>query len=461
MRKKVERVLRAHGFFSPARAVLVACSGGADSLVLLDVLARLRTAGGPRIVCAHFEHGIRGAESRMDARFVESFCAAREIPFTCGAADVPAYARAHKRSLETAARACRYDFLRAAGRAHGCGCIATAHHADDLAETVLMRILRGTGPAGLAAMRVWSGGLLRPLLDVTRAEIEAYAAAQGLAPRHDATNDQLDAVRNRIRHALLPALRAGYNPAVGAALTRLSTLAAEEDDLLSALAATAFARADGPQGLSQEVLRGLHPALQRRVLRLYWARETGGAKDFFYLHEERMRAMIGAHTARQDMPHGYAALSCYGHLRLCRTQAAAVQGTAAQIFLPIEREYAIIEFQSAELRMRRISSMSADDSCGTGDGDRICVDLGAVGSLVLRTRRTGDYMRLSVGRKKIKKILIDDHVPRARRDAIPLLALDGGSEILWIAGGRRSTTAPVTAETREILMIEYVKETTA
>jgi len=297
VRRKVEAVLRAHGLFSPERRILVACSGGPDSLALLDAFDRLRRAGGARIVCAHVEHGMRGAASRADARFVEEYCAARDIPFTSTGVDAPSYARVHKISLETAARTLRYDFLHRARAEQGADCIATAHHADDLAETVLMRILRGTGPAGLAAMRVWDGLHLRPLLTVTRAQIEQYAAERGLAPRHDATNDALDARRNRIRHELLPQLARTYNPSVRDALTRLSVLAAEEDDLLSALARTEFERAAHPEGLLLAALRTLHPAMQRRVLRLFWVHKTGATQEFSYLHEERMRALIFAEGA--------------------------------------------------------------------------------------------------------------------------------------------------------------------
>lgn len=457
MRKKIETVLRTYGLFSPEESVLTACSGGTDSLVLLDVLVRLQAEGGPRIVCAHVEHGIRGEESRTDARFVEAFCADRGVPFTCGAVDVLAYAREHRRSIETAARICRYDFLHRARSAYGCICIATAHHADDLAETVLMRILRGTGPAGLGAMRVRDGVLLRPLLAVARAEIEAYAAEHGLTPRHDATNDLLDAVRNRIRHRLLPALRADYNPSVGAALTRLGMLAAEEDEFLSALAAEAFAQADGAEGLSQAVLRGLHPALQRRVLRLYWKRETNDAKDFSYLHEECLRTLIEAEgTARRDLPHGYTARCRYGYIVLYRAQPR-VPAVPNEIFLPIEREYAIIDFQGTAIRMRRLPYLQAEDL----RPDAAYIDAAGAERLVLRTRRAGDYMRLPGGRKKIKKILIDDHVPCELRDTVPLVVRDGSSEILWMAGGRRSISASAAAGARDILMIECVKETTA
>ena len=465
MRKHVEGVLRAYGIFSAQKALLVACSGGSDSLALLDLLVMLHGEGGPRILCAHFEHGIRKEESHIDAEFVADVCAQWGVPFIYGAKDVPHYARAHRVSLETAARECRYAFLRRERMQHGCDYIVTGHHADDLAETVLMRILRGTGTTGLAAMREKDGVLLRPLLAITRATIEAYIQKRHLHPRHDATNDDVShAVRNRIRHCLLPELRKYYNPSLVRALTQLSTLAAEEDAFLAGLAEEAFLHAYHEKGLSQKVLRGLHPALQRRVLRMYWVRETGRAKDFSYLHEERMRALVHVETvARCGLPHGYTASSGYGYIALHRTEPCTrgmgMDERMAEIFLPMEREYAIIKFRGFAIHMRRISCMTAEDRRSMAVKSAVYVDLAQVPPLVLRTRRAGDYVRLSVGRKKIKEIFIDDKVPRACRDDIPLIAFAGTHEILWIAGGRRSVLALVTESSRDILKIECTKET--
>ena len=454
VQKLVEHILRAHDFFCSARTLLVACSGGTDSLALLDTLDTLRRTEGPQLICAHYEHGIRGEDSLADAHFVEAFCRAREIPFVCGAGDVPAYARAHRFSLETAARVCRYDFLHRVQMERGCDALVLAHHADDLAETVLLRILRGTGPAGLAAMRVWDGRHLRPFLSVTRAEIEAYVTERGLMPRHDATNDALDARRNRIRHELLPQIARTYNPAVHQALMRLSALAAEEDAFLTELSHEAFQRALCVDGLSLAALRAMHPAMQRRVLRLFWMQETGAAQNFSYLHEERLRALISAKGAtRAEMPYGWVAHSRYGVLTLVR----AYEKTSAQkeeILLPFVREYAIINFQGMALQINRMTCMTVDDWHSVEERTAVYADLAVLPPLVLRTRRAGDYMRLPIGRKKLKDILIDDNIPREERDSIPLLALVDSHEIFWIAGGRRSTLAPVTESCTDILKIE-------
>ena len=459
LQKYVEQILRVQGLFRPECTLLVACSGGTDSLALLDVLEVLRHAGGARIIAAHYEHGIRGADARADARFVEAFCAAREIPFVEGAGDVPRYAHVHKCSIETAARICRYEFLHRMCTERRCDGIALAHHADDLAETVLLRILRGTGPAGLAAMRVWDGLHLRPLLSVTRADIEAYTEARGLLPRHDATNDLTDARRNHIRHQLLPQLARQYNPSIREAVTRLSTLAEEENAFLTGLATDAFARAARPEGLSIAVLRALHPAMQRRVLRIFWARETGALQDFSYLHEERLRALINAEGAAYlEMQGGWHARSRYGVLALYRPPAHKDMAETREIFLPFTREYAIMNFQGMEFHIRRLTRMTADDWRRMEVREAVYADLARLPPLVLRTRRAGDYMRLPIGRRKLKEILIDDKIPREQRSVLPLIALADTHEIFWIAGGRRSTLATVTESTNDILSIVYTKE---
>ena len=241
---KDEAFCKQNSLFAPGTAVLAACSGGPDSLALLHLLLSLRERWQLQLAAAHFEHGIRGAASLADAAFVRDFCQARGVPFYLGQADVPGYASAQQLSLETAARTLRYRFLRSTAAKLGEGTrIATAHQADDQAETVLMRILRGTGVDGLAGIAPRAGELIRPLLCATRAEIEAYCRQQGLEPRHDATNDVPDCTRNRLRLELLPQLAAEYNPDISAALCRLAAIASEESSFIASASAAAWEQA--------------------------------------------------------------------------------------------------------------------------------------------------------------------------------------------------------------------------
>ncbi len=218
--------------------VLVAVSGGADSVGLLRALAALKTGGAGRLVVAHFNHRLR-AEAGHDAAFVAELAARLQLPFELGDGAVAATAELQGDGLEAAARSERYAFLQAAAERSGARFVATAHTADDQVETVLHRILRGTGIAGLDGMRRArplgeAATLIRPLLQIRRAEIRAYLAAIGQPFRDDATNADLSFTRNRIRHDLLPRLASEYNADVAGALLRLADVAREAQQLIDA-----------------------------------------------------------------------------------------------------------------------------------------------------------------------------------------------------------------------------------
>lgn len=297
----------------PGVKVLAACSGGPDSLAMLDILVRLSRLAKYdfTVEAAHFEHGIRveDGSSHEDARFVEAFCQERNIPCAIGHGDVPAFAREHQLSLETAARQCRYAFLEETRRQRGLDLIATAHQADDQAETVLMRLLRGTGTVGLAAMRPRAQGelpLIRPLLFAPRSAIEAYCETRNLQPRQDATNELLDCTRNKLRLKTLPQLREEYNPRLFQALCQLADICAVEADFIGEQAKAAFARLFSENGLEAQGFRKLHQALQGAVLRLFWQRETGSHKDLPYAHVQRLCEVLntGHAGSQQQLPHG-------------------------------------------------------------------------------------------------------------------------------------------------------------
>ncbi|MFR0858635.1 MAG: tRNA lysidine(34) synthetase TilS [Christensenellales bacterium] len=195
---------------SPGEHVLVAVSGGADSTALLCLFDEIREAFPLQISCAHVEHGIRGAASVEDMRFVETLCAQKNIPFYGSRVDATAYARAHKCGLEDAARTLRYNSLMETAKAVGADAIALAHHQGDQAETVLLHAARGSDVRGLCAMRARRGNIIRPLLTFMPEQLRAYLQSIGQPWREDETNVCQDYARNRIRHAALPALEAAY-----------------------------------------------------------------------------------------------------------------------------------------------------------------------------------------------------------------------------------------------------------
>lgn len=312
--KRTARYCEAEGLIRPGMGVLVACSGGADSLSLLDMLVRLSRLSRYdfRVEAAHFEHGIRmeNGASLADAHFVEDFCRAQQISCRIGHGNVPRWAAEQGLSLETAAREMRYAFLEQVRRERDLDVIATAHQADDQAETVLMRLLRGTGVEGLAAMRPRARGslpLIRPLLFATRREIEDYCTARGLKPRQDATNAEPDCTRNRLRLETLPRLAAEYNPRLVQALCQLAAICAEETDFISDQTDAAWPELVSGRCLLVGPFRELPPALQCVVVRRYWQLCTGSGKDLPFAHVERLRSVLlyGHAGSQQELPHGW------------------------------------------------------------------------------------------------------------------------------------------------------------
>lgn len=219
MGKAVNKLLKEiKNYLPPGARVVIACSGGADSVALTDAVWQLRDECGYKIAVMHVEHGLRGEEALRDAAFTEKFCAERGLAFACRHVRAGVYAKAEGLSVEDAARKLRYRELWQYVDELGADYLLTAHHAGDQAETVLMQLLRGSGTAGLGGMQVQAGRLMRPLLFVQRSEIEAYCRERNLSFCHDSTNDDVRYTRNHIRKELLPYLQQQFNSQLVTAL---------------------------------------------------------------------------------------------------------------------------------------------------------------------------------------------------------------------------------------------------
>ncbi|MGN0981651.1 MAG: tRNA lysidine(34) synthetase TilS [Candidatus Limivicinus sp.] len=242
--------------------ILCAVSGGADSMCLLYLLYSM----GRDVVAAHFEHGIRGGESLRDAAFVENWCRERGIPCVTGHGDAPAYAREKGMSLEEAARMLRYQFLEETAAEQDCAWIATAHNGDDNVETVLLHLTRGAGALGLSGIPARRGKIIRPLLGVSRREIEEYLEENAVPHVEDSSNQSDDYSRNRIRHRVTPVLRE-MNPGLNEAVGRTARLLAQDEDCLGGLARDFIDRFYDGESLPTEPLLALHGAVASRVIR--------------------------------------------------------------------------------------------------------------------------------------------------------------------------------------------------
>lgn len=260
--------------------IVLAISGGLDSMVLLEIFHQLASRNNWRLVAGHLNHCLRGQESDRDEEYVKEQCSQRAIPCISHRADITALADAESISIEAAARRARYDFLSRVCQENNCQYLVTAHHADDNAETVLQRIIRGTGIKGLAGIKpfrkIITGthkiSLLRPLLNITRVELEDYSRKSGLSYCHDSSNDSLDYTRNQIRNSLLPTLAGQFNPAISKSLNNLSRIASDSDIILGELAdidlcASKAKVAPGILEVELERLNKLTPGRCRNLLR--------------------------------------------------------------------------------------------------------------------------------------------------------------------------------------------------
>ena len=439
---------------APGDRVLVAVSGGPDSLSLLHVLWSEREERGlASVEAAHLNHGLRGEESAAEATWVAGWCAKRGIPCHVGLADVAALATERKISKQEAARAARYAFLEETAVQVGATKIATGHTRDDQVETVLMNILRGTGLDGLRGIPARRGPFVRPLLDVSRAEIEDYCSAHGLKPRRDPSNLSPDAyTRNRVRLDLLPQLARGYNPAVADALHRLSEIAGRDLDYLQAQADAALRDATRECDvfrlvLDRATLAGLHPALLRHVLRRGIVSLRGTGEGITHEHIERACRAVAAPVPRAfvlNLPHPLCTVRVTDEM-LTLTLAnvpASLADVAASLFVP-----GTARLPGTEWRVR--ASFDTLPGAVVLDADTISPD-----ALTLRNWRQGDRVDpLGMGgqHKKVGDIFTDAKVPRAERHCVPIIADARG--IVWVVGHCVAERVKVTADTKQRLYL--------
>ena len=400
------------------KMVLVALSGGADSVALL---ALLRKANVCKLAAAHFEHGIRGRESLLDADFCRALCAQWDIAFFEAQANVPEAARQRGQGLETVARELRYSFLRRVKAQIGADYIALAHHMDDQAETVLMHLLRGAGVGGMAGMRLLSGDLYRPLLGVRREELRKYLRDMQIPWREDATNAEAITRRNRLRLSVVPELQEIY-PAAVPAIARQAILCADEDDCMRDLAADWMRKhvKNGPYGCRIRLEDAPHPAILRRVLRQAAARITGAELEF--VQTEALLELAHSERGTLQLPSGYFA-----------------ERTRTSLYVLTKRDAP----QPVALRLPGVTRLEGICSLGAElweeapircNGPVQTLDRQALLGAELRTRRAGDRIHPfgMRGDKLLSDYLTDRGVERPLRDSLPLVAR--GGRVLWVVG---------------------------
>jgi tRNA(Ile)-lysidine synthase len=410
--------LRALGIDAGGAHVLVALSGGMDSVVLLHLL---RFETGVRVSAAHFDHAMRSG-SAADARWVRGLCAAWGVPLAEGAAH-------EELRTEEDARRARYRFLREQQKHSGATHLATAHHADDQAETVLFRVLRGTGVAGLAGIPEKDGSLVRPLLPFWRAELRRYARENGVRWRPDPSNQTLGPARNQIRNDLIPRIESTLAPGAKKSLVRLARLARAREEEWDVLVRRATAECVRWEEEGAVLVRGPLAAYDWPLA----ARVVRGVLRHFGVVPGR----AGTRSALQfitSAPSGRT-FRLPGGTHLVRAGFDAATVEPVKEAAPLDRAL-VIDGPSGEGTMR-VGGRELRVRWGSGEGEAF-----ASSHLPLTARgwQPGDRMRTRAGTKKLKKLFLEARIPRHRRGLVPVLA-DAAGRVLWAAGIARAADA--------------------
>jgi len=457
--RQVAEQIHKHAMVVSGETVVVGVSGGPDSVALLHILYRLRENLNIKLVVAHLNHRFRGVEAQADARFVLDLAERMHLQAFVESRDVPAYCARNGFSAQAGAREVRYSFFSEVAVKTGASRVALGHHADDQAETILLHIIRGTGPGGLRGMLpVRDDFFIRPLLNLRRRDIVAYCDRHGLIYRHDSSNATPKYLRNRVRLELMPLLEKNYNPSLVYTLNRLGEICRDEEEYLEKQVGEIYNRvrlkSNGHTvSLDRNRLQSCPQAIVRRVVRRAWAEVCGDKDELGFRHIDQVVEIIkGAGGYRQvTLPRGV----------ICQTNYDLLVFT-------LSRENNEVPFYQHLLKVPGVTFIpeigvligaqvlprgEAGDPAGLGPQE-VLLDYGVLSlPLVVRRRLAGDrFSPLGLeGTVKLKKFFIDHKVPRYMRDRIPLVV--SGNDIIWVAGMRPGDRWKVTEATETCLRL--------
>lgn len=470
---KLEESIQSNALFLPNERLLLGVSGGTDSMALLNGLHELAKKYGWQIDVVHVNHQLRGEASKRDAEYVAHYCAKRQIPFEIKLVDVQKVKTEQGGNKQAIARKLRYEVFRQVAKARQIKKLVLAHHADDQVETVLMRIIRGTGPSGLtgiSTIREWGDlQIVRPLRDIYRKEMEDYLRLENIVPREDVSNRSIHYTRNRLRLQLIPELM-DYNPQVKQSLLQLSKLMEEEERVweewtTESLKSVATHKNENDYYIDLSQFLTLPVALQRRTVKLILSylvskseksevgMETTPEISYFAVDQVLYLATHPSPSVWIFLPGGIKGVRSYDSLRLTKEYIdVAEQKWCCSLQVPG------ITYLTSGMIESSVLSTSTNMTFETKyevyfDADKLPLD-----SLLVRNRRPGDRMRPFgfSGHKQIKSIFMEMKIPVEVRDKKPLVV--AGEDIIWIPGIRRSIIAPVSDQTTRILRLIWSPE---
>ena len=462
--ERIRRTIREHALMRAGDRVLVALSGGPDSVALLDLLIDLQHGGDLTVAAvAHFHHQLRGADADLDEAFCRELAAARGLPIEVGSEDVRRAARDQGRSIEDMARELRYQFLHAAADRSRADVIAVGHTLDDQAETFLLRLVRGAGSRGLAGIRPRAGRVIRPLIEISRAELREHSRQHELSSRDDPTNQDVSIPRNRVRHELIPYLERAFNPDITHVLAREASLARADEDRLHQeaidLASTIVLRTtDRKTEIDAVALRSAPRALSARIVLGVLTKASGGRFVGSDHVEDILRLTEAPDGTAVDLP-GQRAKRRGSTIILgppaSRAGGPAEPANSFRFPLSIPGEVTL-DNQGWAVSASRLERFDRPGGFGPGRGVEVAIAADPVQlPLAIRSRRRGDRFRpLGMAhRKKLQDFLVDRKIPRENRDSLPLV-VDGGDRIVWVVGESVAEDFRVTEPARGVILLK-------
>ena len=456
MIEKVEKFCLENDLFKAGDSLVIACSGGPDSMALVDILCRLQDKHDLKLYIAHAEHGIRQESSLEDAEYVKNYCIKYHLPFYLEHLKVPDFAKRQKMSMEMAARILRYRFLRRVKNNTGSAKIVTAHHLNDQAETFLQHLIRGAGSEGLGGMRVVNGDIIRPFLCLYRQEIETYCNEYDLQPRLDETNMSLDYERNKIRLKLLPYLEK-YNINIVKSICNSAKIIAEQNDYINFSAQKVYNNSckqiSGEKiSLDVQPVKSEHIAVRTALYRLIIRKIQGNLENITSMHIHKIdRFVYDGHAGLiLQLPQYLTAEYCYGEIIFQKDSGTDLLPVAKKGYnLKMQMNSITVLPTGGAIEMKKVVKpfkITGNNQCFI-DGDRLS------GEISVRTRRAGDKIMPKGlnGTKKVKDIFIDRKIPAKQRDSVPLVCDERG--IIWIAGVQQDSYYILNKDSKNIIYL--------
>jgi len=452
--EQVSTFIQKHNMLSGGERVLIALSGGPDSVCMTTLLKSLQPSLGLTLMAAYIDHGLRPEETPEERAFCEEFCRSLGIEFISEPIDVKQYQEQHSLNLQEAARELRYQKLDELARRLDCARIAMGHNLDDQAETFFMRMLRGAGPGGLSGIPPVRGNVIRPLMGIPRAEIEAYLNKENISFVVDSSNLKDVYMRNRVRSQLMPVVRE-LNPGILDTVERTVEILRDEEryfqiQVTKALMKLITRKTDTVIELFLAPLMTMDRVILRRVLRRA-IEETKGLRSIGFVHVEDIIRLIKEGDAgdRVHLPKDIRAIKKYATL-LLTAEPPVTLGTYAiegEGQLPLPEVELLITVTISEER-----PVEADDgdtrNAVVFDADKVTFPL------TIRARRDGDFfLPRGFGRtKKLQDFFVDEKIPRDERDAVPVVL--AGDDIIWVAGYRASEFAMPNNNTKKYILLK-------